>query len=151
MSSAESWRELPPVPIHGRPPVRAEGILFSILAAFLGITTIVYWYWSKDPTGTTALALSAALGTLIGYYALFLHRRMGYRPSDRGDADIEEGAGELGFFSPHSWWPLIAGAASATVALGLIIGWWLVIIGVVAMMYGTVGILFEYERRTAHD
>ena len=89
--------------------MKAERNLFVLLAVFLGGSTIVYWFTSKDPTGTTALALSAGLGALIGYYALFsLGRRMAPRPSDRGDADIAEGAGELGFFSPHSWWPLIA-------------------------------------------
>ena len=129
--------------------MRAEGILFSILAVFLGRSTLVYWFTSYDPTGTTALALSAALGTLIGYYALFLHRRIGFRPSDRGDADIEEGAGEIGFFSPHSWWPLVAAAASATLMLGLIFGWWLFVLGAIAQIVGVVGILFQYEGRTA--
>src|SRR4051812_38951200 len=129
--------------------MKAEGILFSILAVFLAGSTLVYWFTSYDPTGTTALALSAALGTLIGYYCLFLHRRMGYRPSDRGDAEIAEGAGELGFFSPHSWWPLIAASASATVMLGLIFGWWLFVIGIVAQLVGVVGILFQYEGKTA--
>jgi hypothetical protein len=127
--------------------MRAEGILFSILAVFLAGCTLVYWFTSYDPTGTTALALSAALGTLIGYYALFLHRRIGYRPSDRGDADIAEGAGELGFFSPHSWWPLVAAAASATLMLGLIFGWWLFVLGAIAQIVGVVGILFQYEGR----
>jgi hypothetical protein len=129
--------------------MRAEGILFSILAVFLAGSTLVYWYTSHDPTGTTALALSAGLGTLIGYYALFLSRRMGPRPSDRGDAEIEEGAGEIGFFSPHSWWPLVAAAASATVMLGLIFGWWLFVMGAIAQIVGVVGILFQYEGRPA--
>jgi hypothetical protein len=129
--------------------MKAEGILFSILAVFLAGSTLVYWFTSYDPTGTTALALSAALGTLIAYYALFLHRRIGYRPSDRGDAEIEEGAGEIGFFSPHSWWPLIAASASAVLMLGLIFGWWLFVIGVIAQLAGVVGILFQYEGRTA--
>jgi hypothetical protein len=125
--------------------MKAEGILFSLLAVFLATCTLIYWFTSYDPTGTTALALSAALGTLIGYYALFLSRRMRPRPSDRGDAEIEEGAGEMGFFSPHSWWPLVAAAASATLALGLIFGWWLFAIGVIAQIVGVVGILFQYE------
>jgi Na+/melibiose symporter-like transporter len=127
--------------------VRAEKNLFLILAVFLAGSTLVYWFTSKDPTGTTALALSAALGTLIAYYAYSLQRRMRPRPSDRGDAEIEEGAGELGFFSPHSWWPLIAAAASATLMLGLIFGWWLFVIGVIAQLAGVVGILFQYEGR----
>ena len=129
--------------------MKAEGLLFTILAVFLGGSTIVYWFTSKDPTGTTALALSAGLGSLIAYYALFLSRRMRPRPSDRPDAEIEEGAGEMGFFSPHSWWPLIAAAASATLMLGLVFGWWLFVIGAAAQIAGVVGILFQYEGRTA--
>ena len=128
--------------------MKAEGYLFALLAVFLGGMTLIYWFTSKDPTGTTALALSAGLGLLIGYYALFLSRRMRPRPSDRGDAEIEEGAGELGFFSPHSWWPLIAAAASATLMLGIIFGWWLFVIGAIAQIAGVVGILFQYEGRT---
>ena len=131
--------------------MRAEAILFWILCVFLAVTDIVYWFWSKDPTGTTALALSAALGFLIAYYATFLHRRMGYRPSDRGDADINEGAGEFGFFSPYSWWPLVAGGASATMVLGLVFAWWLVIIGAAMLLYGAVGFLFQYEPRKTAD
>jgi hypothetical protein len=131
--------------------MKAEGILFAILATFLGGATIVYWYASKDPTGTTALALSGALGALIAYYSLFLARRLGPRPSDRGDAEIAEAAGELGFFSPHSWWPLVAGFASALLALGICFGWWLFIIGVVFQLAGVIGILFQYEQRTTAD
>src|SRR3954447_7609240 len=128
--------------------MRAERNLFLLLAVFLAGSTLVYWFTSKDPTGTTALALSAALGSLIAYYAYSIQRRMRPRPSDRGDAEIEEGAGELGFFSPHSWWPLIAAGASATMMLGLVFGWWLFVIGVAAQLYGVVGILFEYEGKT---
>ena len=28
------------------------------------------------------------------------------RPEDRKDGEIADGAGELGFFPPYSWWPL---------------------------------------------
>jgi hypothetical protein len=129
--------------------MRAERNLFLLLAVFLGGVTVIYWFTSKDPTGTTALALSGALGSLIAFYAFTIHRRMGARPSDRGDADIDEGAGEIGFFSPHSWWPLIAALASATVMLGLIFGWWLFIIGMLAQLAGVGGILFQYEGRAA--
>ena len=129
--------------------MKAEGILFSILAVFLGGSTIVYWYLSKDPTGTTALALSGGLGALIAYYSLFLARRLGPRPSDRSDADISEAAGEIGFFSPHSWWPLIGAFASALLALGICFGWWLFVIGAVIQVIGVAGFLFQYEERGA--
>ena len=51
------------------------------------------------------------------------------RPEDRKDAEIADGAGELGFFPPYSWWPLWCGACLAVIVLGVVIGWWLVIIG----------------------
>ena len=43
--------------------------------------------------------------------------------------EIADGAGELGFYSPHSWWPLPVGFFAAITFLGIIFGWWLVIIG----------------------
>ena len=52
------------------------------------------------------------------------------RPEDRKDAEIADGAGELGFFPPYSWWPLWCGAALAVIVYGMALGaWWLVIIG----------------------
>ena len=33
------------------------------------------------------------------------------RPEDRMDGEIADGAGELGFFPPYSWWPLWCAAA----------------------------------------
>ena len=48
---------------------------------------------------------------------------------DRKDGEIVEGAGELGFFPPYSWWPLWCGMCLATMVLGVAVGWWLFIIG----------------------
>ena len=72
---------------------------------------IVYWYFSHDPTGTTALALAVGLAFLTGFYLLFTGRRLPLRPEDNPQGEIDEGTGELGFFSPHSWWPLFMGLA----------------------------------------
>jgi hypothetical protein len=52
----------------------------------------------------------------------------------------------VGFFSPHSWWPFWVGLAAAWTAVGFAIGWWMVLIGVVAMMFASVGFVFEYYR-----
>ena len=94
--------------------MKFEGGLFVGCAIFFGVVNIIYWYFSKDPTGTTALALSVALAFLTGFYLLFTGRRLPLRPEDTPDGEIEEGTGELGFFSPHSWWPLYVGLAAAT-------------------------------------
>ena len=81
--------------------------LFGILFLFYTIVAIVYWKLAHEPVGITALALSAGLALIIGYYFWFSNRRTGgVLPEDNPDALISDGAGELGFYSPHSWWPL---------------------------------------------
>jgi cytochrome c oxidase subunit IV len=126
--------------------MKFEGSLFIGCAVFFGATDVVYWYFSKDPTGTTALALAVGLAFLTGFYLLFTGRRLPPRPEDRPDAEIAEGTGEIGFFSPHSWWPLFVGLASATAALGVAIGWWLFLIGLLAVFLTVIGFVFEYYR-----
>jgi hypothetical protein len=122
--------------------------MFIGCAVFFGASDIVYWYFSKDPTGTTALALAVGLAFLTGFYLLFTGRRLPPRPEDRPDAEIAEGTGELGFFSPHSWWPLFVSLAAATAALGVAIGWWLFLIGLLGLFLSVIGFVFEYYRGT---
>jgi len=124
--------------------VKVEGYLFAFLAAFFVPVTVVYWLLSKDPTGTTCLALTIGLAFMIGYYLLFTARRMEARPEDRPDAEISEGSGEIGFFPPHSWWPIALAGAFALVMVGLIIGPFLALIGVGLLVVSLMGLLFEY-------
>jgi len=127
--------------------MKVEGWLFLGCGIFLAAADIVYWYLSKDPTGTAALALSVGLALLIGFYVLFTGRRLeGTRPEDNVEGEIAEGTGEIGFFSPHSWWPFWLGLAGAFMFLGVAIGWWMVLIGLVAVFFTTIGFVFEYYR-----
>jgi hypothetical protein len=126
--------------------MKVEGWLFVGCAAFFAIMDVIYWYFSKDPTGTTALALSVGLAFLTGFYLLFTGRRLPARPEDRPEAEIAEGTGELGFFSPHSWWPLITGMSAAVAALGAAVGWWLFLIGMLFVLLSAIGFVFEYYR-----
>jgi hypothetical protein len=69
------------------------------------------------------------------------------RPEDRKQAEIAEGAGELGFFPPYSWWPLWCAVTAATVAYGVAMGlWWLVIIGFGVGVIALCGWIYEYYR-----
>jgi hypothetical protein len=126
--------------------MKIEGYLFVFSALFFAIMDVIYWLWSHDPTGTTALALTVGLAGLVGFYLLFTGRRTGMRPEDDKQGEIADGAGELGFFSPHSWWPLFAALAAATAALGAVIGWWLLMIGMLAVILAAIGFVFEYYR-----
>jgi len=126
--------------------MKVEGWLFLGCGIFLTGSDIVYWYTSKEVTGTTALALAVALCLLAGFYLMFTGRRLPLRPEDNTEAEISDGTGEIGFFSPHSWWPLWTGLAAAVTAVGFAIGWWLVLIGFVALVFASIGLVFEYYR-----
>ncbi|MCW2715769.1 MAG: putative integral rane protein [Frankiales bacterium] len=124
--------------------MKVEGYLFGFIGAFLVPATIVYWYFSRDPTGTACLVMSIGLAAMVAFYLLFTAKRMDARPEDRPDAEISEGSGEVGFFSPHSWWPIAMGASFAITMIGTVIGPFLVMIGGMMLLVSTFGLLFEY-------
>ena len=51
--------------------MKVEGWLFLGCGIFFAGTDVVYWYSSKEVTGTTALALAVGLAILTGFYVLF--------------------------------------------------------------------------------
>ena len=70
--------------------------------------------------GTVALLLSVLLCSMCGGFFWFVSRRIDLRPEDRPDGEIADGAGEVGFFSPGSYWPFGLALAAATAGLGLV-------------------------------
>src|SRR5271155_6040561 len=118
--------------------MKVEGWLFLGCGMFFGGADIVYWYLSKDPTGTTALALAVGLALLTGFYMLFTGRRLPKRPEDDIEGEIAQGTGEIGFFSPHSWWPLFLALAAALAALGVAVGWGLFLIGLLFTVFASI-------------
>lgn len=132
--------------------MRVEARLFEILTGFFLLATIVYGVLTAmfangglEWAGTTALALTAGLSLIIGTFFRFVARRLDTRPEDYPDADIADGAGELGFFSPHSWWPILIALAFSTAAIGAAL-WlpWLIAVGIVAVLAAVSGFVFEY-------
>src|SRR5215218_4179807 len=110
--------------------MRIEARIFTICSAFFVIVAPAYWFVTGDPTGTSALVMTALLTLLVSFYLGFHATRMEPRPEDRKDGEIADGAGELGFFPPYSWWPLWCAATLAVMVFGVAVhAWWLVIIG----------------------
>jgi len=124
--------------------VRVEGLIFSLIAVFLLVVGGVYWIVSRDPTGFTCIILAGGLGLMVGYYLLFTGARIDERPEDREDAEIAEGAGEVGFFAPHSWWPMALAFSATVTAMGLVFGLFLILIGTGLLLVSLSGLLFEY-------
>ena len=126
--------------------MKIEAWVFGVNAAFFAIVAPVYWFLSEDPTGTAALVMVFGLVLLVAFYLTFHANKMDPRPEDLKEAEIVDGAGELGFFPPYSWWPLWCGLALAVCVLGVVFGWWLFLIGVAAGSMGLIGWVFEYYR-----
>ena len=84
--------------------MRTEWKLFAIVSGFLLFATFLYGFWTEGASGgvewigTTALALSFLLTAMCGGFFWFVSRRIDPRPEDRPDAEISDGAGEVGFF-----------------------------------------------------
>ncbi|TDC69594.1 cytochrome c oxidase subunit 4 [Streptomyces hainanensis] len=126
--------------------MRIQGHLFTWVAIFMLVVAIVYGVWSKEPVGTTALFLSFALMAMIGFYLVFTARRTDTGPQDNKDADVADDAGELGFFSPHSWAPLALGAGAVCAFMGPVFGWWLLYFTAPFLAVGLWLWVFEYYR-----
>jgi hypothetical protein len=118
----------------------------AICGVFFLVVTPIYWFLSEDPTGTSALVMTTLLAGLVAFYLSVVARQIDPRPEDRDEAEVADGAGEQGFYPPYSWWPLYTASAVGVVALGVAIGWWLVIIGVGLVSMMLVGFVFEYYR-----
>ena len=129
--------------------MKTSWILFVGLSIFYAILTVVYWQLGGEAVGITAIALSAGLALIVGFYLWFTDRRLGnLLPEDNQQGEIADAAGEIGFFSPHSWWPLPVALSASALALGLIIGWWLVLLALGALVVSIMGMVLEYERPT---
>ena len=121
--------------------------LFVGLAVFYVIMAIVYYYIGGEAVGITGMILSACLSGMIGFYIWFTAKRIGHDlPEDRPNAEIADGAGEMGFYSPHSWWPLPVALSAIVMGVSLVVGWWLTLISLGALVISIIGFVTEYEK-----
>jgi protein-S-isoprenylcysteine O-methyltransferase Ste14 len=127
--------------------MKANWKLFSGLAVFYAIMAFIYYWVGGETVGITGMILAACLAAMVGFYVWFTQKRIGFDiPSDNLQGEIADDAGELGFYSPHSWWPLPVALSACITGLGLIIGWWLTLIGVGALLISIFGFVTEYEK-----
>jgi Cytochrome c oxidase subunit IV len=132
--------------------MRVEARVFLGIAGFCWLVSIMYGIWTDqsqgrvEVAGFAALILSGGLLFIAGSFFWFVSRRIDARPEDRQDAEIAEGAGELGFFSPGSYWPFGIALAGTVTGAGLaFFQIWLAIVGIVGILITVGGLLFEYH------
>ena len=137
--------------------MRTEYKIFGGVAVFLFAVALLYSLWTNGETGhvewvgTVALILSGLLCSMCGGFFWFVARRIDLRPEDRPDGEIAEGVGEIGFFSPGSYWPFGLALSASLAGLGLVFWmWWLIALGLVMVILSACGLLFEYYSGTRH-
>ncbi|MCX5396558.1 cytochrome c oxidase subunit 4 [Streptomyces sp. NBC_00102] len=126
--------------------MKIQGKLFIWLSVFILIMAVTYGVWSKEPVGTTALVLAFGLSIMIGFYLSFTANRVDQMAQDNKEADVADEAGDVGFFSPHSWQPLALAIGGALLFMSIAFGWWLAYFSAPMLAIGLFGWVFEYYR-----
>jgi uncharacterized membrane protein YgcG len=127
--------------------VKTEWYLFTGVAVFFGVNALGYGWFSSEPAGTAALAVACLMASLIAFFCYTNHRRRGLRPQDRGEAQVSDGTGPLEFFPPRSPWPVVTALAVILMALGVVYGLWLFLIGLGTLAPAVFGFVFQFADR----
>ena len=89
-----------------------------------------------------------ASSLIIGTYFRFVSRRLEERPEDNPEAEVSDGAGDVGFFSPGSYWPITLAASAALVGISLAFFYiWALVIAGILLLISIGGLVFEYHLR----
>lgn len=130
--------------------MKVESRIFEIITAFFFIAAIVYTVLAREAVGVAGLFLTGGLSLIIGTYFRFVSRRLEERPEDNPEAEVSDGAGDVGFFSPGSYWPI--GVAGSAALCGIALAFWhvwLLVIGGALLLFAVGGLVFEYHIRPA--
>ena len=128
--------------------MKVESRIFEIITVFFFLCAIAYALLAREAVGVAGLFLTGGLSLIIGTYFRFVSRRLEERPEDNADAEVSDGAGDVGFFSPGSYWPVGLAAAAALVGISLaFFQIWLLVIGAFLLIGAVCGLVFEYHIR----
>ena len=128
--------------------MKTESRIFEILTVFFFVVAIIYLVIAQEPAGTAALFLTGGLSLIVGTYFRFVSRRLELRPEDNPGAEVSDGAGDVGFFSPGSYWPFGLALSVALVAISMAyMYFWALTISAVILLISIGGLIFEYHIR----
>lgn len=127
--------------------MKPERYVFWFIAVFFGVVTPVYWFMAGEIAGTFVLGFAALVGALIAVYLTIAARGFDARPEDRRDAEVYEAAGEVGFFPPHSMWPVTGALVVTLIFLGPGVEQaWITILGLGIGIWAVSGWVLEFYR-----
>lgn len=130
--------------------------LFYAIAVFFLFMDVAYILGTKylvetnrvmgtEWAGVTGFTLALLLSLMLAVYLHLTDNKTDISPSDWEMAEIEDGAGVLGFFSAGSIWPLQLTIAVMMVAYGLAFWhFWLIVAGALFLIWGSVMMNLQY-------
>ena len=127
--------------------MKPERLVFWFIAVFFAVVAPIYWFMAQEIAGTFVLSFAALLGAMIAGYLTIAARGFDARPEDRRDGEIYEAAGDVGFFPPHSMWPVISAGVVALIFLGPGVEQaWITILGLGIGIWAVSGWVLEFYR-----
>lgn len=143
--------------------MRSTAKIMYSMAVFMGIVSVIYFFatsyvndsgnlfapgagsYNFEWAGGVSLILATCLALMLGGYLHFTEKRIDVLPEDWEEAEIEDGAGVLGFFSPHSIWPFAMSVAVAVLGFGIIFfHYWLIALGAVVLIWTATMLNLQY-------
>ncbi|MCT1458856.1 cytochrome c oxidase subunit 4 [Aestuariimicrobium sp. p3-SID1156] len=126
--------------------MKSEKTIFGALGIYFLIVGAAYYFLTEELVGTVALILTAVMSFIITTYLAVAGKQTGRRLEDDVDAEIYQGAGELGFFPPQSIWPLWVALTIGVICLGPVFGWWLTLAGIGMGLWSVTGWVMQFYR-----
>ena len=110
------------------------------LAVFLAVAGSVYGFTSQELGGSTLLLVAAATFCFLGFVSRMVARReTGLKPEQEEPPHVAP-----------TIWPFGFAIAAVTIALGLIVTPWLLILGAIAFALSAAGWVRDVARSRAH-
>lgn len=136
--------------------MKSSSKLMYGIAAFLGLLAVIYIFGTSyvaddgygggtEWVGVVALVLSTGLAGMLAVYLHFTDSRADVLPEDWEEAEVEDKAGILGFFSPGSIYPAWMAGAVGVLGLGIAFWhFWMIAMGAVLLIWGTYNLSLQY-------
>lgn len=132
--------------------MKREGMVYIPIGIFFLLMVPVYFFMGRyddgkvEWAGVLAFTLTGVMVLMIGGFLRITGAKMDPRPEDRKEAEVVDGAGEIGFFPPSSIWPFLCAVVAGLVFLGPVFGWYLTIIGFGLGAWAVGGWVYQYYK-----
>lgn len=122
--------------------------IFGLIGIFLIPVGIVYGLMThfSEWAGFPAILATAVMCLFLWYFLSFTDKHHPDMPYENLEGEIADGAGDYGFYSPWSWWPLFIGFSCSIAVVGLAVDWWIVLLAIPFAATAVIGWVYEYNR-----